>query len=215
MRPPLRPGRYRTSTTKPIAVDRMRMLPLLISAVLGGILGGAATLRAVLPQSAMVATMLGPWRFSPHVGAADADPYVRARLFLSGELPVASGQGYTLRAYRDSDGATLDRRCRYRIRSPFPPARYFTLTLTDSDGRLVSNLAERVSFTSSEIVRREGGSFEFAIAADPQPGNWLPTGEKKGNFVLDLRLYDTPLSATATQLNAAALPAVTKTDCAE
>lgn len=191
----------------------MRWIPALISATLGVALGTMVTLRAVVPHSAMVAQTLGPWRFASTIGAIDADPYVRARLFLSGELPVASGQGYTLRAYEDSTGARLDRRCRYRVPSPLPPARYFTLTLTDTDGRLIPNLVERNSFTSSEIVRSEGGGFEFVISPDPQPGNWLPTGATSGVFALDLRLYDTPLSATATQLNAEALPSILRLDC--
>lgn len=192
----------------------MQRFALVLCVLAALVAGGAATLRAVTPKSGLVAAHLGPWRFAAHIGAADADPYVRARLFLSGELPVAAGQGYTLRAYEDSTGATLDRRCTYRLGAPFPNARYFTLTLTDKDGRVVPNLVERYSFTSSEIIRREGGAFDFILSPEPSSGNWLPTGTLSGPFALDLRFYDTPLAATATQLHADTLPRVQKLGCA-
>jgi hypothetical protein len=192
----------------------MQRIALVLCVLAALVVGVLLTLRSVTPLSSLVATQLGAWRFSSHAGAQDTDPYTRARLFLSGELPVASGQGYTLRAYHDSAGATLNRRCTYRIAAPFPAARYFTLTLTDKDGRLVPNLMERASFTSSEIVRREGGKFDIMIGPGPLSGNWLPTGALPGAFVLDLRFYDTPLSATASQLHAASLPRIEALECA-
>jgi len=191
----------------------MRRIALVLCILCALVSGIAATLRAVTPKSGMVAASLGPWRFAAHIGAPDIDPYVRARLFLSGELPVAAGQGYTLRAYEDSTGATLDRQCTYRLRSPFPTARYFTLTLTDKDGRLLANLVERYSFTSSEIIRSENGAFDIVISPEARPGNWLPTGSITGPFALDLRFYDTPLAATATQLSATTLPRIEKLGC--
>lgn len=192
----------------------MQRIALVLVVLLGVMAGVLLTLRSVTPKSALVATHLGPWRFASHIGAPDADPYVRGRLFLSGELPVASGQGFTLRAYEDSDHATLDRRCTYSLASPFPVARYFTLTLTDKDGRVVANALDRHSFTSAEILRAEDGSFAVLIAPQPLPGNWLPNSGQPGPFVLDLRFYDPPLSATATQLNPVALPRIEKRGCA-
>lgn len=192
----------------------MQRIALVLVVLLGILAGVLLTLRSVTPQSPLVAARLGPWRFASHIGAADADPYGRARLFLSGELPVASGQGFTLRAYEDSDRARLDRRCTYRLSAPFPVARYFTLTLTDRDGRVIANALERFSFSSAEIVRATDGSFSLIVSPQPQPGNWLPSGALAGSFVLDLRFYDTPLSAAATQLNPAALPRIEKKGCA-
>lgn len=191
----------------------MQRIALVLCILAAFVVGVMLTLRSVMPQSRLVAAHLGEWQFASHVGAADTDPYARARLFLSGELPVANGQGYTLRAYHDARGGALDRQCTYRIVSPFPAARYFTLTVTDKDGRIIPNLVERASFTSSEIVRHDGGRFEILIAPSPQPGNWLPTGTLLGAFVLDLRFYDTPLSATASQLQAASLPRIEKLEC--
>jgi hypothetical protein len=192
----------------------MQRLALVLCLLAALFAGAMLTLRSVTPQSRLVATSLGAWQFSSHAGAPDADPYARARVFLSGELPVANGQGFTLRAYTDSTGAALARHCTYRLASPFPAARYFTLTLTDASGHLVPNLMERASFTSSEIVRQEGGRFEIVIGPSPRAGNWLPTGALPGSFVLDLRFYDTPLSATASQLQAASLPRIELLECA-
>ena len=73
-----------------------------------------------------------------------------------------------------------------------PPARFWTLTLYDPDGRLVANAVDRYGFTSQEIVRHADGSFEIAVAPRARAGNWLPTGGID-RYVLVLRLYDTPV----------------------
>jgi hypothetical protein len=192
----------------------MNRIALVLCVLVALVCGVALTLRTVVPNSRLVAAHLGEWLFAAHAGADDADPYARARLFLSGELPVANGQGYTLRAYTDAAGQPLARRCTYRLASPFPVARYFTLTLTDQQGRLIPNLIERASFTSSEIMRTDDARFSIVISPTPQPGNWLPTGLPSGSFALDLRFYDTPLSATASQLQAVSLPRIEKLGCA-
>ena len=41
-----------------------------------------------------------------------------------------------------------------------PAARFWTLTLYDTKGRLVANSLQRYGFTSQEIIRSSDGSFE-------------------------------------------------------
>lgn len=191
----------------------MRYAIFLLSVLSGILMGLALTNLSVGAWSDLFVTHQRNWAFSPRIGAPDIDPYARARLFSEGELPLASGEGFTLRARFDDNGAVLDRLCSYRLSAPFPAARFWTLTLTDQSGRLVSNLAERHGFTSGEIVRSHDGAFAIEIAPDASAGNWLPTGAEPGRFELLLRFYETPLAATATQLDPRTLPRLQKTGC--
>jgi len=136
------------------------------------------------------------WRVAATAGSLDADPYTRAALARSGEIPLALGEGLKLVAKVDSAGRPLDRRCVYRVGSTTPASRYWTLSLTDLDGYPVENAAERYGFRSSEIQRNGDGGFSIYVAAAAHAGNWLPIGRVQ-KFALALRLYDTPLAATA------------------
>ena len=176
-------------------------------------MGLALTAFAVGPGAPLFVPKLNGWSFSPRIGAPDIDPYARARLFSEGGLPLASGEGFALQTRIDNEGSLLDSACQYRLTSPFPVARYWTITLVDRNGKLVPNLAERTGFTSSEIVRNHEGRFSIEISPSPQAGNWLPTGSNSGAFEVILRFYETPLAATATQLDIRTLPTLRKTGC--
>jgi hypothetical protein len=152
----------------------------------------------VAGPSAFPHALTGGWLFLPRQGSPEIDPYSRARMFHEGELPLAAGEGFALRARADSDGNTLSSACEYRLWAPFPAARYWTVTLVDAAGRLVPNLAERHGFTSAEIVRPAEGPFTIEIGPEPLPGN---------------RLYETPLAATATQLDPRTIPRLSRIRC--
>lgn len=191
----------------------MRLVLLLLVMIAGGAAGLGLTAFAVGEGAPIFVRHFRGWEFSARIGAADIDPYARARLFAEGELPLAAGEGYTLRTRKDDAGALLDTACTYRLSSPFPPARYWTVTAVDSKGRLIPNLAERTSFTSAEITRTHEGRFSFEIGPDPLPGNWLPTGRTRQGFELVLRFYETPLAATATLLDIRTMPSLHKIGC--
>ncbi|MFZ5733511.1 MAG: DUF1214 domain-containing protein [Pseudomonadota bacterium] len=155
---------------------------------------------------------IGAWTARPRTGTADIDPYSRASIARSGELPVGSGDGVTFLASTDDAKRTLDGRCDVVVSGVTPAARFWTMTLYDTKGRLVANALQRYGFTSQEIVRGSDGSFEVRIAARARAGNWLPTGGLD-KYVLALRLYDTPVGvATRTQKDAP-MPSVTTMGC--
>ncbi|WP_284178651.1 DUF1214 domain-containing protein [Rhabdaerophilum sp. SD176] len=191
----------------------MRLLLLLIVALAGLASGGALTFLAVAGPTAFPHALTGGWLFLPRQGAPEIDPYARARMFYEGELPLAAGEGFALRARADSDGKTLSSRCEYRLWAPFPTARYWTVTLVDGAGRLVPNLAERHGFTSAEIIRPAEGPFTIEIGPEPLPGNWLPTGRPEQDIQIIIRLYETPLAATATQLDPRTIPRLSRIRC--
>lgn len=190
----------------------MRLAPVLIAALAGLTAGFTLTAFIVDRGISFDAQQLGIWEFVPRIGAADMDPYRRAHLFAAGELPLASGEGLVLRTGRDQDGLPLRGDCRYRFTGPVPAARYWTLVLNTPDGQAFANPAGRNGFTSAEIVRVHGGGFAIEIGPQALAGNWLPSPPGRP-FTLIVRLYETPLSAAATKLDAANLPVLTRLGC--
>jgi len=155
---------------------------------------------------------IGAWTARPRTGTSEIDPYARAAIARSGELPVGTGDGVGFTATADDKKKPLDGRCDVVVSGVTPPARFWTLTLYDSRGRLVPNALQRYGFTSQEIVRGADGAFEVRIASRARAGNWLPTAALE-RYVLMLRLYDTPVGvATRTQRDAP-MPTITTVDC--
>lgn len=187
----------------------MRALSVL---VLGTVFGLGATWAAVWQGLGFGAVKAGPWTAWPRAGQREADPYARAALSRTGELPLDLTEGLTFFARMDSSGADLSARCVYRVSGATPPARYWTLTATDGDGALLPNPAKRYGFTSSEILRDETGAFAIRLSPTARAGDWLPMPQTR-NPMLVLRLYDTPAAAAASALDASALPSIVKEAC--
>ena len=158
------------------------------------------------------AVRIGAWTAWPKNGTREIDPYARASIARTGELPIGSGDGVAFVARVDDHGHVLDGRCDVAVSGTTPPARFWTLTLYDPDGRLVANSVNRYGFTSQEIVRRTDGSFDIVIAPRARAGNWLPTGGVE-RYVLVLRLYDTPVGVATRSGREATMPAITPGAC--
>jgi hypothetical protein len=155
---------------------------------------------------------IGSWTARPRSGSNEIDPYARASIARSGELPIGTGDGITFTATRDDKNKLLDGRCDVVISGVTPPARFWTLTLYDTKGRLVANTLERYGFTSQEVVRSADGAFEIRIAARSRAGNWLPTSAVD-RYVLMLRLYDTPVGVATRSQKDAPMPAIATVGC--
>lgn len=184
------------------------LFALLVAAVIG--LG--ATWLALSKGVAFGAVRIGAWTAWPKNGTREIDPYARASIARTGELPIGSGDGVAFSARVDDHGHVLDGRCDVVVSGTTPPARFWTLTLYDPDGRLVANSVNRYGFTSQEIVRRTDGSFDIVIAPRARAGNWLPTGGVE-RYVLVLRLYDTPVGVATRTGREATMPAITPGAC--
>jgi hypothetical protein len=154
----------------------------------------------------------GAWQATPRVGSREADPYARAVLARTADIPLAVGEGLALAATEDSVGRTLDASCAYRVGRVTPQARYWTLTLYDADGRPVASELRRSGFTSAEVLRDQDGGFSVVISREPMPGNWLQAPES-GRLGLALRLYDTPVSTGMANLDARAFPSIERLEC--
>jgi hypothetical protein len=175
-----------------------------------GFLVTAASLRAGYGFGEI---SVGPWKAWPNLGGAEIDPYARAAVARGGIAPLGRSEGLVFTAHSDSLGSPLDGRCDYRISGTPPAARFWTIELTSASGAPLANVTERYGFTSSEVLRRDNGDFEIAVAREARPGNWLSPGEARG-FAVTLRLYDSALDAAAMRLDPAHFLQIVKLSCA-
>jgi hypothetical protein len=155
----------------------------------------------------------GPWETNPRAYAPDADAYARAIMTQRTHLPLGIGEGLSLSAYVDDEGRRLVSRCAYEIVGSPPPSRGWTLTLALPNDPISAGPGDRIGFSDAELTRSEQGVARITLSSSPSPGDWLPLPDI-GPFRLILRLYDTPVSGTARELQARDLPAIRRTGCA-
>ncbi len=190
----------------------MRILAILLVFLTGTVSGLGLTWFASAGGTPFGSLQIGAWTTWPRSGTAEIDPYSRATFARSGELPIERADGIAFEASIDSIGARLDGRCETRIAGRLPSARYWTITVYDSRGRLIENAANRYGFNSSEIAWNADGSFEIALAPRARSGNWLPTGNHDRITVM-LRLYDAPVGLASRSGDPVELPSVTQVRC--
>jgi hypothetical protein len=188
------------------------LLGWLLTFFVAAVVGLSATWLALTEEVAFGSVTIGAWTSHPRTGTVDIDPYSRATIARTGELPVGSGDGIAFVARSDDNRRPFDGHCEIILNGSTPPARFWTLTLYDPHGHLVPNSADRFGFTSQEIVRRSDGSFEIVVAPRVRAGNWLPTGGVD-RYILVFRLYDTPIGATTRPGREAPMPSVTQGAC--
>jgi hypothetical protein len=180
--------------------------------LLAAAIGLGATWLTITRGVAFGAVNIGAWTAWPKSGSADIDPYARAMIARTGELPIGTGDGVAFYARTDDAGNNFDGRCAFTLSGMTPAARYWTLTLYSLDGRLVANTIDRHGFTSAEIVRDVEGRFSISVAPRARPGNWLPTGGIE-RYVLVWRLYDTSIGVAVRNAKAGPMPAIARKSC--
>lgn len=180
--------------------------------VLATLVGLGATYFALTRGAAFGALKIGAWTAFPRTGTADADPYARASISRSGQLPIGLGDGVSFTATTDDKNQLLDGRCDVVLSGTTPTARFWTVTLYNASGQLVANSVNRFGFTSQEIVRRADGTFEIAVTPRASAGNWLPTGGIE-RYRLMLRLYDTPVGVSTRAGKEVPMPSIRTEGC--
>jgi hypothetical protein len=184
----------------------------IVALALAAAVGLGSTWMTTTRGTELGALTIGAWTARPRTGTVDIDPYSRATITRNGELPIGTGDGIAFTALTDDKKKPLDGRCDIVVSGVTPAARFWTLALYDTKGRLVANALQRYGFTSQEIVRGADGGFEIRIASRARAGNWLPTGGIE-RYSLMFRLYDTPVGvATRTQRDAP-MPQIATVGC--
>jgi hypothetical protein len=188
------------------------LLGTLFALVVAAIVGLGATYLALTRGAAFGALSIGSWTAWPKTGTVDAEPYARATIARTGQLPIAVGDGVSFTVQADEDGKLLDGRCDVALSGITPVARFWTITLYNVDGELVTNSVNRYGFTSQEIVRHADGAFDIIVAPRANPGNWLPTGGVE-RYTLVLRLYDTAVGVSTKAGREVPMPSVKVRSC--
>jgi hypothetical protein len=188
------------------------LLVALVALGLAAVVGLGSTWMTTTRGTELGTLTIGAWTARPRTGTVEIDPYSRATITRSGELPIGTGDGIAFTAMTDDKKKPLDGRCDVVVSGVTPAARFWTLTLYDNKGHLIANTLQRYGFTSQEIVRGADGGFEIRVASRSRAGNWLPTGGIE-RYALMLRLYDTPVGvATRTQRDAP-MPQIATVGC--
>lgn len=188
------------------------VLVLFIGVALGLALGLWTAWLSVRSPAPIDAISLGAWQAWPNAGTVDVDPYSRARLARTGEIPLGSGEGLVLLAQTDDAGAPLTSRCDYRIAGQTPPARLWTLSVEDPEGQVVTE-GDAVSAVGSDVLlRNPEGAFEIVLSSNPKAGNWLST-DAVPRFRVVVRLYDTT-ARVVTALTTLSMPRIVRERCA-
>ena len=157
------------------------LLGSILALAVAALVGLGTTWLTLSRGTAFGAVPIGAWTAWPKTGTRDVDPYARATISRSGELPVGSGDGVAFMARTDDNGRGLDGRCDVRISGTTPQARFWTLTLYDPQGRLIGNAIDRQGFTSQEIVRNADGSFDV-VAAPAHARRKLAADQRRGEL---------------------------------
>lgn len=191
----------------------MRLILItLVTLIIATVVGLGATWTTATRGVNVGTITIGAWTARPRTGTSSIDPYSRASVARSGELPVGTGDGVMFTASKDDAGRALDGRCDVVVKGVTPPARFWTMTIYDPKGQLVANSLQRYGFTSQEIVRASDGSFEMRVTSRPRAGNWLPTGGLD-RYMLVLRLYDTPVGVGTRTQKDAPMPSISTVSC--
>jgi len=184
----------------------------LFAFAVAALVGLGMTWLTLTTGTAFGAVSIGAWTAWPKTGTPGIDPYARAVIARTGQLPIGIGDGVAFYAHSDDKGRRFDGRCDVEIQGVTPTARFWTLTLYDPEGRLVANSVNRQGFTSQEILRGMDGSFAIRVGPRARFGNWLPTGGVE-HYVLVLRLYDTPIGVATRSGREAPMPSIIAQEC--
>ncbi len=190
----------------------MKAVTVFLAGVAGAVVLGLWSAWLAVRSPAPIDTIeLGAWQAWPNAGTDEADPYSRARLARTGEIPLGSGEGLTLLALTDDAGEPLTQSCDYRIVGQTPPARLWTVALEDPDGRVVDGVGGTAALGSDTLLREPDGSFEIVLSPAPQTGNWISTKDAE-RFRVVVRLYDTT-ARTGTELTTLFMPHISRGHC--
>ena len=85
------------------------LLGSLFALAVAALVGLGTTWLALTRGTAFGAVAIGAWTAWPKTGTRDIDPYARAAIARSGELPVGSGDGVAFFARTDDNGTAARR----------------------------------------------------------------------------------------------------------
>lgn len=183
------------------------------SMILVGLSVGAGSVVALTSISVVQGGIEnGPWRTNALYGSADAGPYLRTGVAITGLFALRKEETIYYMASTDSDGDLLDANCRYRLKGVPPEARWWSFTLYAADHFLVDNPDGIYSVAKTGALLGPGGNLEIVVSPDRQDGNWLPSTGAGPLFSITARLYH-PAAGVYADLAGTPLPTIRKEGC--
>jgi hypothetical protein len=201
-----------------------RITIYLVAAVIGGGLGlgSALAMAGLLPGAGSLAfgdVDVGGWHSDFAIGSKAADPYTRARVARHGLLALAKSEAVYFTRTADDAGAPLRETCTYRLSGGAMPAKWWSVTLYDSDSRLPANSDNALSLDAEKLGQ---GAWAATIAprrpepiAPNQPdviNGWI-SSRGAGTFDLTLRLYMPDAALLADPGTALTPPRIERISC--
>jgi hypothetical protein len=181
---------------------------LVASAV--GIASAMAVTGGAIGSSKIV---VGKWSSDPLVGARAANPWLRARIARIGLLALSKEETLYFDRNVDETGQPLRANCRYQITGGTLPARWWSITIYDSDDFLPRNTDNAGSLDATRIGLAGAGNWQGVISSSAPTDNplWL-SSQSAGDYSLTLRLYH-PATTRGAELAKIAFPKVSLIAC--
>jgi len=153
----------------------------------------------------------GVWTTDLTTGSENAGLYQRARISLYALWALNSSETLYFLARTDSDGNRLNRQCVYSIEGRDPQTRWWSVAAYN-DYHFIPNTKNRFSYSKTSVEREPDGNWEIRLASQKQEKNWLPSGDKDGELILALRVYN-PAPEFVQNLGSVSLPKIVKESC--
>lgn len=154
------------------------------------------------------------WLYSDRIGIPAASDLERARVAIAGPLGLSAKEAVYFVAPRDKDGEHLRSHCSYRVSGGSIDARWWSITLYDSETQhYVPNDQNRSSWNSVNIPRLEEDAWLIQVGSQgaDEPSLHAPR-ERDRPFELMLRIYN-PSEATRSTLPRIELPVIERIKC--
>jgi hypothetical protein len=152
------------------------------------------------------------WHGSRVTGSKDADPWLRARVAVSGLLALNRSQAIYFTRKTDDQGEPFSEQCRYRVAGGPLPGKWWSVTVYAADNYLPLNDDKALSFDATEVTADARGQWTAILSPTrPESGAWASTS-KAGNFDITLRIYQ-PEQRAQDDFASITMPQVTKLDC--
>jgi hypothetical protein len=180
----------------------------LSSLAVAALLAGAVTWLTLRPYGGIAN---GPWRTNLSVGSPSADPWLRARIAVTGLWALNASEVVYLTAFNDDEGRPLSAQCAYRIEGRDPDTRWWSVAAY-RDGHFIDNALDRYSFSKTTVARERDGTWRIHVSRREAPGNWLPLGDGPGDVSLSLRCYG-PSPALVAAADTVPLPRIVREAC--
>ena len=164
------------------------ILSVMTASVLVFLLNVYRTLRLISPSGKSVIRS-GSWTARTTDGSERMTLHQRAVVACTGLWAMNSNEAIYFTALHDSNGKRLSCTETYRIQGKDFPARWWSITVY-RNYQLIPNSNERYSFSTTNILREIDGSWCLTLPPLPHTGNWIPLGNKPGQLVISLRLYN-------------------------